>query len=157
VKIFESGYKNTVTIELLSIRLITSGSPASDTYVVYYIDSVSTPIIPGLDRLSEKHLKDIDAVASAVHELRNQVNANGFDVSIFDDKINFYDLVVPNRAIIIGWKLESKEYSSPPLKKCDQLYPERRLVSFNTASKVITQNTDAGWKIFEILPISFKE
>jgi hypothetical protein len=156
VEIFKSGYKDTVGIYLLAIELETVGSPASDNYVVYYNDQVSSPIIPGLDQLSSRQLKDIDAVTGAVHELRKQLDANGFDVDIFDS-ISFYDLVAPNRAIRIGWRLESKEYSTPPLKKFDQLFPQRKSVSFISSFHVVTQNTETGWKILSMVPVALKE
>jgi hypothetical protein len=87
-EIFKSGYKDTISIDLLAIEHESEGSQASDNYVVYYVDNVNSPIIPGLDQLSSRRLREIDAVTSAVHELRNQLSENGFDVDIFDN-LNF--------------------------------------------------------------------
>lgn len=156
VDTFKKGFKDTVSIELLAIELESVASAASDTYVVYYVDEVNSPIIPGLDHLSTRPLKDIDAVTDAVHQLRDQISKNGFDVGIFDS-LTFYDLVAPNRAIRIGWKLESGKYSTPPLKTFDELYQQRRGVKFISAFNIITQKTEAGWRILSIVPIPLKE
>ncbi len=154
--VFKDGFKYTKEIALLSIMRERGNSQTSDVYIIYYVDRVDSPIIPGLDHLTLKRIKDIGQLAKDVADLRNTIRATGFDVDVFDN-ISLRLLMAPNRAIVIGWALETAPSHNPPQKKFDDVFPQRRTIDFITASRAVTQNTPDGWKIVALSPLGSQE
>lgn len=156
IEAFKRGYKNTESIELLSISLEKKGSPASHDYVVYYVDQVNTPIMPGLEDVSSKTLKDLEILAKKVDSVRDVLRSEGFDMQAFDN-ITMYDLVIPNRGDKISWILENCSSSNLTGRKFDDLFPVKRTVRFISGHRVTTESTNDGWKIRKTESIILKD
>lgn len=149
---FTEGFKHTVGIKLLAILLKTESSPASHEYVVYYVDQVDTPIIPGLEDLPSKPIKDIDILVQRIKDLRAQVSSEGFDVKVFD-QVSLYQLMAPDHGMKITWLLDKHSKLPTPTKRAETLFPQRHRVEFIKAFTITTQYTKEGWRISSMVPV----
>jgi hypothetical protein len=156
IEAFKNGYKDTLRIRLLAIILLEKSSPASHDYVVYYVDQVDSPIIPGLENVSSKTLKELVSLAENVDSVRQVLSSGGFDTQVFDN-ITMCDLAAPNRGVKISWILENCPSSNLNRKKFDELFPVKRTVEFISAYRVITESTDQGWKIRKTESLTLKD
>lgn len=130
--------------------LDTSGSPSSEEYIVYYIDTVNCPILPGFEELGKKPIKDIKSLTTIVDQVRELVIAEGFDVNVFDNNVSIYQLMSPDRIIKISWTLKYQSTSNPTGKEFADFYKREHAVEFVSANRVLAVNTDKGWKIRSI-------
>jgi hypothetical protein len=153
---FKKGYKDTLNISLLAIMLETEGSAASDDYVVYYVDEVNSPELPGLERMLNLPIKSFALCGSSVDTLREKLRSEGFDLNVFDN-IPMRNLLAADRGEKIGWILENQQAPSPGRRKFEDIFPQKRQVQFISAYRVKTQYTDDGWKILSTTAIVLEE
>jgi hypothetical protein len=143
-------------VRLLAIMLNRQHSIASHDYVVYYIDDVNTPIMPGLEFLTRLKVKDWSLVGNALVENRQTLETAGLDVNVFDD-VTLLQLMAPDRGNKIVWLVDTKGKPSPQGKKAEDLFTEKRNVEYITGRNVTVEATDQGWKIKHISTIVVKD
>lgn len=153
---FQSGFKDTLNIGLLAILLDRQPSAASEEYVVYYVDEVNSPVIPGLERILNAPIRNFMSCSNSVDELRERLRSEGFDVDAFDN-IPMHNLLAADRGERLEWLLEHQPNPNPARKKFADLFPQKQKVQFISAYRVTTQNTDKGWTIIATSPIILEE
>jgi hypothetical protein len=144
---FSEGFQHTDEITLLSITLESAGSNVSDKYIAYYFDITRAWIIPGLENLSSKPVKDLPDLESAIGKLRDKLKSVGYNADDFDNKITLSDLMAPNRSVRIAWRLEHSLIPNPPQSRFDELFLQKKRVGFISGYRIVTQKTTDGWRI----------
>lgn len=155
---FVDGYRDTIALHLLAIKLELAGSAVSDNYIVYYVDEVKAWVLPGLQALGSRRIKELKNIISAVDELRDTLQRGGYNVDNFDNNITIGDLMAPNRSIRLSWKLgHASGEENPPPETFNKLFKNRENKQFISAVRVFTQKTDMGWKISGLNGIRFED
>jgi len=146
---FIDGYKNTERVTLLAIMLEGEESPVSHDYIVYYVDEVNSPVIPGLENLTKAKIRNWSTIGQNLNETRTLLEKAGLDVTVFDD-VDLLRLLAPDRGNKIVWLIDTQGRPSASGRKAADLFPEKRSVEFITARRVTVEATATGWKVKNI-------
>jgi hypothetical protein len=144
VKRFVSGYDNTQRISMLAIAFVSAPSEFSHDYVVYYQDETSSPVLRGLDNLSEWKISRLPQLVEGVADLKSRLSRAGLDPLVVED-MKIIHLFAANRGDILRVRIQGA-----PTDGVDAVFAEKKTVSAFVGHKVVVALNGQEWLIEKI-------